>query len=86
VERAKIVVEGIVEEGIVDRKVEGLLVGRGGGLESPLRALAWRARRRIGVGEERVRIGGFDVGREVETVCDGQRRNARNSSRLGVLE
>lgn len=63
VQRAKVVVEGVVEEAVVDGEVEGCsLLGRA--------ALRGRARRRglVAVGEERVGRGRLCVGREVEPV------------------
>ena len=64
VQRAEVVVEGVVEEAVVDGEVEGLL--------GPPRVAAprGRARRRgrVGVGEEGVGRRGLRVGGEVKAV------------------
>lgn len=66
VQRAEVVVEGVVEEAVVDGEVEGLL----GPPRLPA-APRGRARRRgrVGVGEEGVGRRGLGVGGEVEAVC-----------------
>lgn len=74
VERAKVVVEGIVEERVVDGEVVRLpqsFRGRRGSAGRLLRALAGGAGW-FGIGEERVLVGGIEVGSEIETVCNGQ--------------
>ena len=63
VQRAKVVVEGVVEEAVVDGEVEGRL---------PLVLPAPRGRpRRVAVGEERVGRRWLRVSRDVEAVCLG---------------
>ncbi len=66
VKRAKVVVEGIVEEGIVNGEVEGLLVVGsskcwGGTIDGSLGSLARRPGRSGRVGEKCVLIGGFYI-------------------------
>lgn len=78
VERAKVVVEGIVEESVVNGKVvrlpQSLRGRRRGSVGGLLRALAGGAGW-FGIGEERVLVGGIEVGGEIETVCNGQHVN-----------
>jgi len=76
VERAKVVVEGIVEEGIVDGEIVRLpqLSLGGGPIGGSLGALAWGPRR-FGVGEQRVLIGGIEVGSEIQAIYNGQHWN-----------
>lgn len=73
VERAKVVVESVVQEGVVNGEVEGRRLGgagnRLGALSSALRPLP-RGLQRLRVGEKCVGRGRMDVSGEVEAVCD----------------
>ena len=69
VERAEVMVEGVVEQTVVDGEVEGLLPLR----EAPLRGAACGGRR-VSVWEEGIGVGRLGVGREVQSVLPlGQR-------------
>lgn len=69
VKRAKVVVEGIVQESVIYGEVERLLpracLRWSWPVNGALRALGRRSRRSIGVREQCVLIGGIEIGRKV---------------------
>lgn len=82
VERAKVVVEGIVQQRIVDGEVAGRLLLRLAGPFAGGRASAGNGRGRVAVGEKGERIGLLVVGSKIEAVCNG----TLSVSMVGLLD